>query len=104
MESSVKIVKVTLANGTPIYIQAKTFGSEEDIALKLPKFEQVTKAIEGVAESLSAAWDKAKPSKASVEFGVEFVWESGEVLAIFVDGSTTASMKITLEWSGSSSQ
>ena len=93
-----KPVKVTLDNGTDIYVQAQVVKGEEDIVSLSGSFEKVTQAIEGIAQSLTAAWEKAKPSRASVEFGVEFAYETGQVLAMFVDGSTTASMKITLEW------
>ncbi len=93
-----KMVRATLADGTTIYVQAKAVHGEEDIASITASFQKVTKAIEDIAQSLTAAWEKAKPRRASVEFGVEFAYESGEVLAMFVDGSTSASMKITLEW------
>ena len=93
-----KPVKVTLDNGTAIYVQAQVVKGEEDIVSLSASFEKVTQAIEGIAQSLTTAWEKAKPSRASVEFGIEFAYEAGQVLAMFVDGSTTASMKITLEW------
>ena len=94
----IKPVKVTLDNGTVIYVQARVVKGEEDIASLSASFEKVTQAIEGIAQSLTAAWEKAKPRRASVEFGIEFAYEAGQVLAMFVDSSTTASMKVTLEW------
>jgi hypothetical protein len=100
----IKPVKVTLDNGTTIYVQARVVKGEEDIVSLSASFEKVTQAIEGIAQSLTAAWEKAKPSRASVEFGVEFAYEAGQVLAMFVDGSTTASMKITLEWGQAASE
>jgi Trypsin-co-occurring domain 1 len=93
-----KMVRATLADGTIVYVQAKAVRGEEDIASITASFQKVTKAIEEITQSLTAAWEKAKPRRASVELGVEFAYESGEVLAMFVDGSTSASMKITLEW------
>jgi len=99
-----KPVKVTLDNGTDMYVQARVVKGETDIASLTGSFEKVTQAIEGIAQSLTAAWEKAKPSRASVEFGVEFAYEAGQVLAMFVDGSTTASMKITLEWGSPASE
>src|SRR5260370_3257050 len=96
-------VKAKLANGTTIFVQAQPIGSEAAVGLKSASFEKVIKAIEGVAQSLTEAWEKAKPSKANVEFDVEFAWDSGELLAMFVDGSASASMKVTLEWNRPSS-
>ncbi len=100
----IKPVKVTLDNGTAIYVQAQVVKGEEDIASLSASFEKVTQAIEGIAQSLTTAWEKAKPSRASVEFGIEFAYEAGQVLAMFVDGSTTASMKVTLEWGQAASE
>src|SRR5258707_6837178 len=91
----IKPVKVTLDNGTAIYVQAQVVKGEEDIASLPASFEKVTQAIEGIAQSLTTAWEKAKPSRACVEFGVEFAYEAGPGPAVFVDGSTSASMKIT---------
>lgn len=96
--SKTKLVKTTLADGTIFYVRAKAIGGEEDIVSLTTSFKEVTQAIEDIAQSLTTAWEKAKPSRASVEFGVDFAYESGKVLAMFVDGSATASMKITLEW------
>ncbi len=98
VRSQVQIVEAKLPNGTTFYVQAKALGGEADVGIKTASFEKVTKAIEGVAQTLATIWKKVEPSKASVEFDVEFAWESGDLMAMFVNSSTTASMKITLEW------
>jgi hypothetical protein len=98
-----QMVAVTLEDGTTFYVQAKTLGGESNVGIKAASFEKVTQAIEGVARKLNDIWRKVEPSKASVELGVELAWESGDLLAVFSDSSMTASMKITLEWSASSS-
>ncbi len=95
-------IEVKLDDGTIFYVQARTLGGESPIGIRAASFEKVTQAIEGVARKLSDIWKKVEPSKAAVELGVEFAWESGDLLAVFVDSSATASMKITLEWGGSS--
>lgn len=100
--TNTKMIKAALSENTTIYVQAQQVRGEEDVVSITASFQKVTQAIEDVAESLTAAWEKAKPSKASVEFGIDFAYESGEVLAMFVNGSATASIKITLEWSESS--
>jgi len=96
-------VEVLLDDGTAFYIQAKILGNEANVALGAASFEKVTRAIEGVARKLNDIWKKVEPSKASVELAVEFAWESGDLLAVFVDSSATAGMKITLEWGKPSS-
>jgi uncharacterized protein YoxC len=97
-------VKVTLANGTTVIVQAQSLAGEAPVGIKSVPFEKIVGAVEGVTQSLTKVWEKAKPSRATVEFGVDFAWDTGELLAMFVDGSTTASMKITLEWGESSAQ
>ena len=94
-----QLVGARLANGTIVYLQAQSLGGELDVGIKFTSFEKVAKTLEGIAESLAGVWKKVEPSKASVEFDVEFVWEAGDITAMFVNSSTTASMKITLEWS-----
>jgi hypothetical protein len=103
IRSGTQTVEVTLEDGTTFYVQARTLGGESDVGIKAASFEKVTQAIEGVARKLNDIWRKVGPNKASVELGVEFAWGSGDLLAVFVDSSMTASMKITLEWGGSSS-
>jgi len=103
-----KPIKTKLADGPEMYIQDTIVGksatsSEQDVANKLPSFSQAMKSLEGMATSLTNIWDKAKPTSASVEFGLEFAWDSGELLAWLVDSSATASMKIRLEWNKSGS-
>jgi len=97
-------IKVTLANGTTVIVQAQSVAGEAPVGIKSVPFEKIASAVEGITQSLTEVWEKARPSRATVEFGVDFAWDTGELLAMFVDGSTTASMKITLEWGEPSSQ
>ncbi|HYU73726.1 MAG TPA: CU044_2847 family protein [Ktedonobacteraceae bacterium] len=96
--SNTKLVKAALTDTTTIYVQAQAVRGEEDIASITASFQKVTQAIEDIAQSLTAAWEKAKPSRAVAEFGVDFAYDTGEVMAMFVNGSAKASIKITLEW------
>jgi Trypsin-co-occurring domain 1 len=92
------VIPVMLANGTEIRVAATMLGGEENVAFKLLSFEEVTNTIEGIADSLNAALQKVKPKKASVEFGLEVAVESGKLTSLLVNGSGTATLKITLEW------
>lgn len=96
--SGKQTVEVKLDDGTIFYVQAQMLHGEGNVSLKAASFEKVTQAIEGVAQRLNTIWKKVEPSKASVEFGIEFAWQSSDIVAIFVDSSATASMKITMEW------
>lgn len=98
MSTRQELIPVKLANGSEIRVAATILGGEEDVAFKLLSFDEVTNTIEGIAGSLNAALQKVKPKKASVEFGLEVAVESGKLTSLLVNGSGTATLKITLEW------
>jgi hypothetical protein len=72
---------------------------ESDVSGRILSFEEVTKTITAISEGLAKTISTVKPSKAVVEFGVEFKHEPGKLLAVIVQGSTKVNLKITLEWS-----
>lgn len=98
MTTRQELIPVKLANGVEMRVAATVLGGEEDVALKLLSFDEITDALEGIAGSLNAALQKIKPKKASVEFGLEVAVESGKLTALLVKGSGTATLNITLEW------
>jgi hypothetical protein len=104
LETRTEIIKAALENGTIVYIQATALGGEEEVAFTVPSFREVTTVIEGIATSIATTLQNVKPSKASVEFGVEVALEAGQLTALLVKGSGTSNLKITLEWGGSSSE
>lgn len=95
-----EVIPTQLANGTVIHIQATLLGGDEQVAAHIPTFEEVSHTIEGIAHSLFSSLEQVKPRKASVEFGVEIALESGHLTALLVQGSSTANLKIILEWGG----
>ncbi len=116
MERSSVEVPVTLRNGAVIRIEAtpskasqRKAGKEDvayggtdvelDVARIPANFDDVAKAIEGIAQSLAPTIERVKPKKASVEFGLEVGAETSGLTALLVKGSGTANLKVTLEWS-----
>ena len=97
-EPRTEVVPVRLADGTVVRVQATALGGEEDVAFGVKSFEDVRKAVEGIAGEFGEVFKAVGPRKASVEFGVEVALESGKLTALLVKGSGTASMKVTLEW------
>ena len=98
MKSRREIVPVQFANGVKMYVEATMLGGEEDVALNILSFQDMTDTIESIAGAMNAALQKVKPNKASVEFGLEMAVESGQLTALLVKGSGTANLKISLEW------
>ena len=100
MTARTQIVPVQLADGTTVKIEASVLGGYQDVAAldKIFSFEDVASTIGSVASSMMAALRKAKPDKASVEFGVELGVESGALTTFLLQGTGTGNLKITLEW------
>lgn len=98
MNGATSSVAVDLPNGAVAYIEVARPMTEQDVALERIPFESISRTIEGVAESLHAAMSKAKPSKASIEFGIEVGVESGQLTALIVKGEGKANLKVCLEW------
>lgn len=95
---SPQAIKTQLPDGTIIYVQARSFGGEQQVSAHVPDFEEVTRAISGIAKPLVHMLEEIKPRKATLEFGVEIVVESGRLTSMLVKGSAEASLTITLEW------
>jgi len=110
MELGTQIISVKLDNGAIIRIQATPVVEtstgqtelgeevESDVSLNIRPLKEVADAITGIAESIKGAIDAVKPTKASVEFGIEFGYEAGQLTAVIVKGSGKANLKISLEW------
>lgn len=97
MES--KVVEVSLPNGGVALVQARQVdGGATKTGLGRLDFDGVAKTLEGVADAIHGAVTKAAPSKVSVELGLELAVKSGVLVGLVVDGETTGSLKVTLEW------
>jgi hypothetical protein len=61
-------------------------------------FAAVAATLEGVAEAIHGALVKAAPDRASVELSFELAVKSGALVGLLVDGETTGSITVTLDW------
>ena len=100
-----RLVEVDLGGGAVALVRAVDLPDDDDEggAEKVgwrDRFDltDVTDMLDGVAQSLRAAAESAKPSKMKVELGIELAVKSGKLTGIIVEGSGTASLKVTLEW------
>jgi hypothetical protein len=97
-----QLVEVHLDDGTTLYVNVHGSSGESEVGLQKASFEEAMKAIEGVGRRLHQAWRTIQPGMARVELGIDFTLQAGKVMAVLVDSSATASLKITLEWRGES--
>jgi Trypsin-co-occurring domain 1 len=99
VEPSTTIIPVQVGGDKVIQVEVTGLGGEEDIAAaRFPSFDGVTDAIEEVSKAILESMRRVAPRKATVEFGLEVGVEAGQLTALLVKGSGTASIKVTLEW------
>jgi hypothetical protein len=58
----------------------------------------VRETVEAVADELTRAWEKARPSEATVEFGLNLTAKTGRLTGLLVEGGGSASLKVSLTW------
>jgi hypothetical protein len=82
-----------------LYLEVIDRGGREDVGLleRIP-FQQITDLLGDVADHLGSTLLRARPSKASIELGVEFGLENGQLVALIARGSGKANLKIAMEW------
>ena len=82
-----------------IFIEVVLRGGREEVGLteSIP-FERISSLLAEVAQSMGTALEKAKPTKAVAELGIEFGLEAGKLVALIARGSTKANLKISMEW------
>ncbi|MGI8984503.1 MAG: CU044_2847 family protein [Acidimicrobiales bacterium] len=99
-----RVVEVDLGNGTTALVQAVEIRDDEALGAEKVgwrdgfDFAEVTGTLAGIAGALRAAVDAAKPDAMTVELGLALAVKSGKLTGMLVEGSGTASLKITLEW------
>jgi Trypsin-co-occurring domain 1 len=99
-------IKLAGEDSRQIYLEVNVFseGREEVGILDSIPFEQITETLSDIAQNIGNTLEKAKPSKATVELGVEFAVKNGALVAVIAQGSGKANLKISLEWKRSESK
>ncbi len=90
-------IPVTLEDGTRFKIEVVPQG-REDVSFGDLSFQDVAKSIEGVLKAIAEPVQKARPTKATVKFGLEIQIEQGSLVAALVRGQGKSNLEITMEW------
>lgn len=94
------IVEVELPNGKTALVTARQLdgGGATKTGLGRLDLSSVSETLEGVAQAVKAGLTKAAPTKVSVELAMEFAVKAGTLTALIVDGESSGSLTVTLEW------
>jgi hypothetical protein len=100
-----KVVEVVLPNNTVALVRAIQLdeGEAPPTAEKVGwkdqlDFQHVSGTLEGVAQAIQSGLEKVKPTRTTVELGIELAVKNGKLMGMLVEGEANASLKVTLEW------
>ncbi len=101
--SDLNLIPLGLPNNAVVYLKAARVPAKYKALLETTPsdFGEVAATIEGISQSVIAAWRKVKPSTATLEFGLELEGGTGKLVALLAAGKATAHLTVTLEWSSS---
>jgi len=102
-EMAVGVVEVVLPNKTLALVQAADLDEGGHGAAKVSRkdifdFEDVSGTLEGIARVVRSGLEKVKPSKTTVELGIQLAVKNGKLTGLIVEGKAEASLKVTFEW------
>ncbi|MFF4979002.1 CU044_2847 family protein [Streptomyces sp. NPDC001046] len=72
---------------------------EQEIGWRAVRMDSALDSLTAVARSLGTRLQQTGASKATVEFGCDFSFDSGQLLTVVGKASAKSAWKVTLEWS-----
>lgn len=105
MENQTDIIPISFEDGTILQIQATMLGGFEQVGTKEGgmSFDNVTKSIRNIAREIAKVIKDIQPNKAAVSMGFDVATSEGQLTALLVKGTASASLTVTLEWTKESS-
>ena len=102
MSLPTQTVPVELEDGSTLYVKVDPPMGRRDVSggstSETKSFERVAASIETIVKAVAKPINAAKPTKASVTFGVELELQEGLLIAALAKGTGKTSLEITLEW------
>lgn len=91
--------RVRLSNGSEVALEVQRTGERDVSASGISSaFGDIVPAITGLSSDLALALERARPNKASIEFGLKLEFETSKLLAVLCSANANADLKIKLEW------
>jgi hypothetical protein len=92
-----ELIPIDLGDGVIAQVEVTEIGREKVKAGILP-FDSVGRAIAKISQVIAAPTQAAKPTKATVKYGLAIGIEQGSLVAAIVRGTGTVNLESTLEW------
>ncbi|MFF5142818.1 CU044_2847 family protein [Streptomyces sp. NPDC013157] len=88
------LMSVAPGEGVP----ALALGEEQEIGWRRPSLDPVLDGLTAVARAMGTRLRETGASKATVEFGCDVSFDTGQFLAVVGRASSRSTWKVTLEW------
>ncbi|MFJ3036899.1 MULTISPECIES: CU044_2847 family protein [Streptomyces] len=75
-------------------------GEEQEIGWRRERLDTVLDGLTAVARSMGTRLRENGASRATVEFGCDVSYDTGQLLAVVGKASAKSAWKVTLEWTG----
>lgn len=99
MEERVDFIPVDLGDNAFMLVEARVPESgEAEVASLEQTLDAVTDAVQKVGAGLVQAMKAVGPTKFNIELGFALTVKEGKLVALLVNGTATANIKVTLEW------
>lgn len=100
MSNETNVIPVSFEDGTILQIQVTVLGGMEQVGAKEGgmSFDNVTKSIKNITGEIAKVIKDVQPSKATVSLGFDVATSEGQLTALLVKGTASASLTVTLEW------
>jgi Trypsin-co-occurring domain 1 len=87
------------ANGVEFYVEVAEQDGVATVGLdEVMSFDGVCDTVEAIAGQIAGAWDRVRPTEATVAFGLKLVAKPGKLTGLLVEGGGEASLTVTLTW------
>jgi hypothetical protein len=98
-ESPRRTIQPVRVGDVEFYVSLVERGGPETINVRDAfDFAGVRRTLEAVAGEIDQAWQKVKPTEATVEFGLALTAKSGKLTGLVVEGGAAANFKVTMVW------
>lgn len=85
-----------MPNGAVIRVYAGDYRTSEE--LERPEFTTTLETIDGVVDAVHRTFERVRPNRSKVDFGMNFVLREGKLQTVIADSPQRSAISVTCEW------